>query len=71
MILIYTVIHILCQQTQCFQLSDYGFKIVFGLQKIKDRRLQSKLKKSEDNFSKAVKQAARAELLLAEEAGYD
>jgi len=37
---------------------------------IKDRKLKSKLEKREKNFKNASEQAARAEILLAEEAGF-
>ncbi|XP_065067796.1 uncharacterized protein LOC135693289 isoform X1 [Rhopilema esculentum] len=37
---------------------------------VSNKKLQSKLKSSEDNFTKASRQAARAELLLAEESGF-
>jgi len=38
--------------------------------KVLDRKLKRNLKKREEKFDKAVKQAARAETLLTEEAGY-
>ncbi len=38
-------------------------------QKVKNIKLKNKLKTYEANFSKAEQQAARAELLLAEESG--
>ena len=43
--------------------------ILFFLKDVSNKKLQSKLKMSEDNFTKASRQAARAELLLAEESG--
>eukprot|EP00794_Sanderia_malayensis_P016154 gene16154-17777_t len=41
-----------------------------NVKNIKNKKLKSKLKNYEANFSKAAKQAARAELLLPEETGY-
>lgn len=37
---------------------------------MKDRRLKSTLKQKEENYSQAVKQAAKSEYLLTEESGY-